>query len=101
MTDNTTADTVVALAMERPITQEEAAEHLRCSLDTLRRWQREHRDFPVHRTSTRGSAAPLYFRSELNQWLRSRCSEPAAAYTQCSPASLCGQPGCQTCAGAA
>lgn len=62
------------------LTTEEVASLLRVHRETIRRY-REDEGLPAHDLSPAGAARPSwrYLRTEVLDWLRSRCSDPAAA----------------------
>jgi excisionase family DNA binding protein len=51
-----------------------AAEHLDVTPRTIARWIEQH-DLPVHRVGVGRRAVQRFYRAELDQWLRSRCSD--------------------------
>lgn len=55
----------------------EAAEYLHVTPRTIDRWAVEE-DLPVHRIGGGSKPRKRYYRTELDTWTRSRCSEPAA-----------------------
>lgn len=59
---------------DRPMTIRDAARYLEVTTRTVDRWIRE-QDLPVHRLGTGPKARKRFFASELDTWIRNRCSD--------------------------
>jgi predicted DNA-binding transcriptional regulator AlpA len=60
---------------EKPVTSDAVCEFLDISPKTLIAYEHDH-GLPVHRIHTGARAPKRYYLSEVNAWLRSRCSRP-------------------------
>jgi excisionase family DNA binding protein len=53
------------------------AAYLGCTKDTLLVWEKT-LGLPTHRIGTGRRAPKRFYRSEIDEWLKSRCTAPAA-----------------------
>lgn len=60
---------------DAPMTAAVAADYLRITVEGLDKLIRDSDAFPVHRLGNGPRAHRRFYRSEIDAWLRSRCSE--------------------------
>jgi excisionase family DNA binding protein len=72
--DGTTPLKLDRLAHDLPMGITAVAEYLDVTARTIDRWIREE-GLPVHRLGSGPQARKRFYRSEIDEWVRSRCSD--------------------------
>lgn len=67
------------VSIDAPLSAETAATYLDVTVDSLSKIIRDDDTFPVHRIGKGPKAHRRFYRSEIDAWLRNRCSDNTPA----------------------